>query len=114
MPASQIEQFTRPEDLHRALRALHAGMALSAGSYVSDVPGTLADLEWNFFDELHRVHTHSTYQGMFKVFAGKTFSVNTVRVGGLPILVQVANAKLASGLFYQSMTIFGLLYCHQV
>ena len=112
MAQSQIEQFIRAEDLEQALRA--AGMVVSAGRYVSDVPGRLMDLEWNFFDELHRTHVHGTYQGMVKAFAGRTFSVNTVRAGRLPILVQVANAKIADGLFYQSMTLWGVIYCHQV
>jgi nitrite reductase/ring-hydroxylating ferredoxin subunit len=114
MPDSQVERFIRPEQLEKELRALHAGMVVTTDRYVSDVPGYLADLEWNFFDEVHRIHVHGTYNDMFKVFAGKTFSVNTVRLGRLPILVQVANAKIASGVFYQSMTVLGILYCHQV
>jgi len=87
---------------------------LTNGQYITDVPGHLRDLEWNFFDEIHRIHVHGTYDDFFKVFAGKTFSVNTVRLGRLPILVQVANAKIADGLFYQAMTILGILYVHQI
>ena len=114
MVTSQVEQFIRPENLEQAIRALHSGMVVTTGEYISDVPGYLVDLEWNFFDELHRIHVHGTYDDMLKVFAGKTFSVNTVRFGRLPIFVQVANAKLAAGLFYQSMTILGLIYNHQI
>lgn len=114
MPSSQVEQFTRPEGLEQALRALHPGAVVTTEQYVSEVPGYVVDLEWNFFDEGHRVHVHNTYQNMFKVFAGKTFSVNNVCVGRLPIHVQVANAKIAPGLFYQCMTILGVIYCHQI
>lgn len=114
MATSQVEQFIRPEGLEQALRALHPGMVITTSRYVSDVPGYIVDLEWNFFDEGHRIHVHGTYNNMFKVFAGKTFSVNTVCLGRLPILVQVANAKIATGLFYQSMTILGAIYCHQI
>src|SRR5262245_29959777 len=114
MVVSQIERFIRPEDLERQLRTLHAGMVVTRGQYVTDVAGYLKDLEWNFFDEIHRIHVHGTYNDFFKVFAGKTFSVNVVRVGRLPVFVQVANAKIADGLFYQSMTLLGILHNHQI
>ncbi len=114
MPDSEIKQFTRPEALETALRFLHSGMATSSQEYVSDVPGLLEDLEWNFFDEVHRIYVHGTYDGMLKVFAGKTFSVNTVRFGRFPIFIQVANAKIGPGFFYQAMTVLGILYCHQI
>ena len=78
------------------------------------VPGYINDLEWNFYDELHRQYVHDTYHGLYKVMTGKYFSINVVRWGNLPIFMQVANAKIADGMFYQSMTVLGIIMLHQV
>jgi hypothetical protein len=55
-----------------------------------------------------------TYHGLYKVMTGKYFSINVVRWGNLPIFMQVANAKIADGMFYQSMTVLGIIMLHQV
>lgn len=44
---------------------------------------------------------------------GRRRACNVVRWGGLPIFFQVANAKISDGLFYQTMTVLGVLYLHQ-
>jgi hypothetical protein len=54
------------------------------------------------------------YHGLYKVMTGKYFSVNVVRWGNLPVFMQVANAKIADGMFYQSMTVLGIIMLHQV
>ena len=71
-------------------------------------------MEWNFYDELHRQCVHDTYHGLYKVMTGKYFSVNVVRWGNLPIFIQVAGAKIADSIFYQCMTILGVIVHHQV
>lgn len=110
----EVELFIEPERLERNLKKLHSGAVITADAYTSDVPGYINDLEWNFYDEIHRLYVHNTYHDMLKVFSGKTFSVNLVKWGNLPIFIQVANAKVAPNLFYQSMSILGILYVHQV
>ena len=92
----------------------HPGAVITWDEYTSDVPGYVNDLHWNFYDEIHRNHVHNTYHDMFKVFSGKSFSVNVVKWGNLPVFIQVANAKVAPNLFYQTMTIFGIFYLHQL
>jgi nitrite reductase/ring-hydroxylating ferredoxin subunit len=89
-------------------------MVVTHGHHESLVPGYINDLEWNFYDELHRQCVHNTYHGLYKVMTGKYFSVNVVRWGNLPIFMQVANAKITDGLFYQSMIVLGVLMLHQV
>ncbi len=110
----EIELYTKPERLEQHLKKLHPGAVFTKGEYVSDIPGYVNDMEWNFYDELHRYYVHNTYHDMFKVFSGKTFSVNIVKWGQLPIFVQVANAKVAPNLFYQTMSILGIFYVHQI
>lgn len=110
----EVEQFLQPERLEHALKKLHPGAVISGDEYVSDIPGYINDMEWNFFDEIHRIYVHNTYQDMLKVFNGKSFSVNLVKWGNLPIFIQVANAKVAPNLFYQTMSVLGIIYVHQI
>lgn len=108
----QVECFTAVEKLEQSLKKLQ-GTVITQDEYVSEVPGYINDMEWNFYDEIHRIHVHDTYHDMFKVFAGKTFSINLVKFGKWPIFIQVANAKIAQNIFYQAMSI-GFFYIHQV
>jgi len=110
----QVLEYIPLESIPKHLAKLHPGMVLTTGHHESLVPGYIKDLEWNFYDEMHRFYVHNTYDEMYKVMAGKYFSVNTVRWKNLPIFVQVANAKIKDHMFYQTMTIFGIIYVHQV
>ena len=110
----QVLAYIPVEEIPKHLAKLHPGMVLSKMHHESLVPGYVKDLEWNFYDELHRFFVHHTYDDKYKVMAGKYFSVNTVRWGNLPIFIQVANAKINDHMFYQSMTIMGIICLHQV
>lgn len=110
----EVELFVQQERLEQSLKKLHKGAVVTKGDYVSVIPGYINDMEWNFYDELHRYYVHNTYHDMFKIFSGKTFSVNLVKRGSWPIFIQVANAKVAPNLFYQTMTILGVFYVHQI
>lgn len=110
----QVLNYIAPENIPKYLNNLHAGMSLSHCTHSSLVPGFINDLEWNFFDEPHRQYVHNTYDDMYKVIAGKYFSVNIVKWKNLPIFFQVANAKITDGLLYQSMNVLGILCVHQV
>jgi nitrite reductase/ring-hydroxylating ferredoxin subunit len=113
-PEIEVERFTQPERLEQSLKRLHAGAVISKGEYSSDIPGYINDMEWNFYDEIHRIYVHDTYHEMQKIFSGKTFSVNLVKWRNWPVFIQVANAKVAPNLFYQTMCIFGIFYIHQI
>jgi hypothetical protein len=110
----QVLKYLPPERIAHHLAKLHPGMVVTHGRHQSLVPGYIRDLEWNFYDEIHRLHVHNTYHDMYKVMTGRYFSVNVVKWKNLPFFIQVANAKIADGLFYQSMTILGILLLHQV
>jgi len=110
----QVLKYLPADRLPEHLKELHPGMVVTHGHHESLVPGYLKDLEWNFYDELHRQCVHDTYHGLYKVMTGKYFSVNVVRWGNLPIFMQVANAKITDGMFYQSMTVLGIIMLHQV
>jgi nitrite reductase/ring-hydroxylating ferredoxin subunit len=110
----QVLRYLPADRLAEHLKELHPGMVVTHGHHESLVPGYVNDLEWNFYDELHRQCVHDTYHGLYKVMTGKYFSINVVRWGNLPIFMQVANAKIMDGMFYQSMTVLGLIMLHQV
>lgn len=110
----EVELFIKPERLEQHLKKLHPGACFTTGEYISDIPGYINDMEWNFYDELHRYYVHNTYHDKFKIFSGKTFSVNLVKWGKWPIFIQVANAKVAANLFYQTMSLLGIFYVHQI
>jgi nitrite reductase/ring-hydroxylating ferredoxin subunit len=110
----QVLKYLPADRLAEHLKQLHQGMVVTHGRHESLVPGYLNDLEWNFYDELHRQCVHDTYHGLYKVMTGKYFSINVVRWGSLPIFMQVANAKIKDGVFYQSMTVLGIIMLHQV
>src|SRR6266511_4157003 len=110
----QVLKYLPADHLTEHLKQLHPGMAVTHGRHESLVPGYIKDLEWNFYSEVHRQCVHDTYHGLYKVMTGKYFSVNVVRWGNLPIFMQVSNAKVADGMFYQSMTVLGIIMLHQV
>jgi nitrite reductase/ring-hydroxylating ferredoxin subunit len=110
----QVLKYLPPDRLADHLKQLHPGMVITRGHHESLVPGLIKDMEWNFYDELHRQCVHDTYHGLYKVMTGKYFSVNVVRWGNLPIFIQVAGAKIADSIFYQCMTILGVIVHHQV
>lgn len=110
----QVLKFIPPERIAEHLKKLHPGMVVTQGYHESLVPGYINDLEWNFYDEIHRNFVHNTYHGMYKVMTGNYFSVNIVRWQNLPLFLQVANAKIDHNLFYQCMTVMGILCLHQV
>jgi nitrite reductase/ring-hydroxylating ferredoxin subunit len=113
---SQVEHFVSvdPANLEKEILKMHPGMTLTRGHHESLVNGFINDLDWNAFDYWHRIYVHNTYHDALQVFSGKHFSVNVTRWGKLPIFIQVANAWIKAGLYIQSMTILGIIYCHQV
>lgn len=112
--SEEIFNYIEEGDLGTHLRRLHPGMVITHDRYESLVPGFLNDLEWNGFDEYHRIFVHDTYHDFFKVFNTKMVSVNLVRWKQTPIFLQVANARIRPGLFYQSISILGVVYVHQL
>jgi len=94
------------------LKQLHPGMAVTHGHHESLVPGYIKRLGIEF---LRRAAPPVRSRHLSRLIQGDDrFSVNVVRWGNLPIFMQVANAKVADGMFYQSMTVLGIIMLHQV
>jgi hypothetical protein len=69
----QVLKYLPADRLAEHLKQLHPGMVVTHGHHESLVPGYVKDLEWNFYDELHRQCVHDTYHGLYKVMTGKYF-----------------------------------------
>lgn len=107
-------KFIKPEDLRQSLDNFAPRMAVTHGQYVFSVPGLLEDMEWNHMDQLHRPYIHKTYQEVARLACGKDFAISLTRWGKFPFFITVSDVRLKPGLFYQCMTIAGLVYVHFV
>ena len=50
----QVLKYLPADHLAEHLKQLHPVMTVTHGRHESLVPGYIKDLEWNFYDELHR------------------------------------------------------------
>lgn len=110
----QVLRSASPTDVEGELRRLHPGIAITHGFNESVVEGFVNDVEWNSMDLWHRVFVHRTYREHLPVFSGAHFALNVTRLGRTPFFAQIANAKISPGLLYQTMTMWGVFYLHQI
>jgi hypothetical protein len=113
-PSSQAEQYLPPEFVRDRLAHLAPGTAVTHDGMELCYEGYLSDMEWGVFDLFHRIYVHHTYENFIPLVSSKDLSVLVTTWQRLPVFLQVATARLAPGFFYQSFSIFGLLYCHQI
>ena len=107
-------KLINPNDIEGSLKSLHKGNAASYGQYSCVVPGTVADLEWNHMDQLHRNYLHDAYHDSSRIATGPEFAYSITRWKNLPVFIQVFDLHVGPGMFYQSFSLFGLVICHQV
>ncbi len=107
-------KFVSIDSLESSLRELHPGVSISKGQFISHMPSTVRDLEWNHMDQNHRLYLHDAYHDSLRLATGSDFAYSLTRWKNLPVFIQVFDIHLGPGLFYQSFGMFGLLVCHQV
>jgi hypothetical protein len=111
---SQVENYVRPERIPERLKRLAPGAVVSHSGLEFECDGYLEDSEWGVFDLTHRVYVHHTYDNFIPLISSKDISILITRFGRLPLFFQVMTARLQRGLYYQSFSVFGILYCHQI
>lgn len=111
---SQVESYVRPERIPERLKRLAPGTVLSHSGLEFECDGYLEDSEWGVFDLTHRVYVHHTYDNFIPLISSKDVSILVTRFGKLPLFFQVMTTRIARGLYYQSFSVFGILYCHQI
>ncbi len=109
-----MKKYIKPEDFENELKKFSPSFAVTKGHYEIDVPGVLEDMEWNHMDQLHRPYIHNTYGNVVRIALGSDFAVSLTKWNKIPILITVSDARIQPGLFYQTMTIAGLIFVHFV
>lgn len=100
--------------LSEKIRRFTAGMAVTSGTFEIVVPGQLSDMEWNQMDQLHRTYVHRTYDRALRIVIAEDHAVSLTQWGRWPFLISVSDTRVAPGLFYQSMTLAGVVFLHSV
>lgn len=105
-----------PENIEQSLLKIGENLAITTGEYKYKSTCSVDDLDWNHMDWAHRPTIHQTYTNSVRIFASPTaaISLTEMRFFGIRFFIQVSDSKLAKGLFYQSYTVFGLIYIHGV
>lgn len=105
-----------PEHLEENLRSLGDKMAVSFQTFSFPSTCGVKTLEWNHMDQEHRPFIHRTYKKAIRIATGKDFALSLTQVPflGTRIFVQVLDLKIAPGVFYQSFTLFGIIYVHVI
>lgn len=111
---TEVQQFVRPDQIVARLKKLHPGAVVSQGKIKTKVKGSILDGEWGVFDLLHRIHVHHTYPNFIPLVSSKDISVLITPFGRLPVFFQVVTARVGPGAYYQTFSVFGILYCHQI
>jgi hypothetical protein len=111
---TEVQQFVRPDQIAARLKKLHPGAVVSQGHMDTKVKGNLLDGEWGVFDLLHRIHVHHTYPNFIPLISSKDISVLITPFGRLPVFFQVVTARTGPSSYYQTFSVFGVLYCHQI
>ena len=111
---SEIVKYIKEKDLDPLISKLHSGAFISKGSFSSRIRSTVQDMEWNHLDQSHRLYVHDAYHNALRIATSKDLAVSLMAFKNLPIYIQVADMRVERGLFYQSYTFFGLLFCHQI
>ncbi len=108
-------KFLTPDSLYEQIKQFTSGMAVTKGVYELDVAMcTLEDFEWNHMDQLHRPAIHRTYDKNIRIAFGHDFAVSLTQWGRWPIFITVSDVYVAKGLFYQSLTLAGIIFLHSI
>jgi nitrite reductase/ring-hydroxylating ferredoxin subunit len=108
-------RYLTPENLYARLNDFTSGMAVTKGSFELMVDKCkMQDMEWNHMDQMHRFSIHNTYDKSVRIATGENFAVSLTQWGKWPFLITVSDVYLAKGLFYQSLTLAGIIFLHSI
>lgn len=105
-------KFVNPENIISELQQFSPNIRITKGVFEFEVPGLLEDMEWNHMDQLHRPYIHNTYQRAIRIAVTKDFAVSLTQWQRIPLFITVTDVRVRPGLYYQCMTIAGLIYVH--
>lgn len=107
-------KYIKPETLENKYLHFAPHLAVTKGSFTIDVPNFLTDMEWNHMDQFHRRYIHRTYEESLRIAVGKNFAISLTRWKRIPLFITVSDIRIKPGLYYQVMTIAGLIVAHLI
>lgn len=108
-------KYLTPGNLAQQINHFTRGMAVTKGAFEMLVEQcTLADIEWNHMDQQHRPSVHNTYEKGIRIATGPDFAVSLTQWKNWPFFITVTDVYVDKGLFYQSLTIGGLIFLHSI
>ncbi|OGT35021.1 MAG: hypothetical protein A3F11_07385 [Gammaproteobacteria bacterium RIFCSPHIGHO2_12_FULL_37_14] len=107
-------KYIKPEMLESEYKNLAPNLVITKDCFEIDVPNFLVDMEWNHMDQLHRPYIHHTYEESIRIALNKDFAVSLTRWKRIPLFITVSDIRIKPGMYYQIMTIAGLILVHLV
>lgn len=107
-------KYINPENLSQTLQSFSPSLVVTKDHFDISVPGLLKDMEWNHMDQMHRPFIHRTYQEAVRIALGKEFALSLTRWNKWPLFITVTDIRVSEGVYYQCMTIAGLIYVHLI
>lgn len=108
-------KYLSPDNLYEQLKQFTAGMAVTKGLFELMVENcVLEDVEWNHMDQMHRLTIHNTYEKAVRIATGKNFAISLTQWQKWPLFITVTDVYISKGLFYQTLSIAGLIVIHSI
>lgn len=108
-------RFLSPQNLYEQIQQFTKGMAVTKGEFNLFIENcTFKDMEWNHMDQMHRPSIHHTYEKGIRIAFGKDYAISLTQWKNWPLFLTVTDVFVARGMYYQSMTIAGLIFLHGV
>jgi len=108
-------KYLTPSNLYQQISQFTSGMSVTKGAFELIIEKCkLEDLEWNHMDQMHRPSVHNTYEKGIRIALGEDFAVSLTQWKNWPLLITVTDVFVARGLFYQSLTIGGIIFLHSI
>ncbi len=108
-------KYLAPDNLYEQITHFTKGMAVLRDKFELVIPQcTLEDIEWNHMDQMHRLSIHNTYEKGIRIANGRNFAVSLTQWKNWPFFISVTDVYVAKGLFYQTLTIAGIIFLHSI
>ncbi|HEU5281062.1 MAG TPA: Rieske (2Fe-2S) protein [Gammaproteobacteria bacterium] len=101
--------------LYHQLKNFTKGMAVTKDKFEMLIPNCkLEDIEWNHMDQMHRPTIHNTYEKGIRIACGERFAVSLTQWAKWPFFITVTDVYVEQGVFYQSLSIAGIIFVHSI
>ncbi len=114
MTNSSPLKYKTPDELVKDLLSFGKNIRVTRGAFNYSCEGKVQDMDWNHMDQLHRPYIHKTYLKNVRIALGHNFALSLMRWGRWPFFITVSDIYIKEGLFYQNLTLCGLIFIHNI